>query len=91
MDDWKPINYEGVWYTDPRDELMARTMRAMRGNDTYVAVPVKLAIACGKLRECGSTTILSSDEDGPIEPLTIICRRIQNHDGEHYNGYVNWK
>lgn len=76
---------------DPRDELRARAKRAERGNDSYVAIPVELAIVCANLRECGATTDLTGDEDGPLsEPLTIQCRKPANHDYDHYNGSISW-
>lgn len=91
MDQWKPINYEGSIYYDPREELLARAERARRGNDTYVAIPVKLAIACGNTRECGARTMLTGDEDGPFsKPIEIQCINPRDHDHMHYNGYTNW-
>lgn len=93
MKKWTPGNYEGSIFYDPRAELLARTRRAIKGNDTYVAIPVELAIACGELRECGARTILKGDEEGPFKtPIEIQCRRIQNHREEyHFNGAVTWK
>jgi len=90
-DEWKPINYKGHWNYDPRGELLLRAQVAQENNDDYVAIPVKLAIACGKLRECGATTILTGDEDGPLStPLQIQCRKPEKHSGKHYNGYCEW-
>ena len=92
MDKWKPINYEGVIYRDPREELLARAARAKQGNDTYVAIPIKLAIACGNIRECGVRTTISRDEDGPFsKPIEIQCSKPRGHEHAHYNGYTNWK
>src|SRR5688500_8833246 len=89
---WKPINYGGSIYSDPRDELRARARRAQDGNDSYVAIPGKLAIACSELRECNARTILTGDEDGPLNPpLEIKCRKPEGHPHMHYNGYVNWE
>lgn len=90
---WKPTNYGGDIYYDPREELAARVRRAESGNDTYVAVPIELAKACATLRECKETTVIAGDEDGPLpEPVAIVCRRPQNHVGQkHYNGYMEWE
>lgn len=92
MEKWKPINYEGAIYYDPRQELLARARRAERANDTYVAVPVMLAIACGNLRECGAKHTVTGDEDGPLPtPIEIQCRKPEGHDHRsHYNGYILW-
>lgn len=92
MDKWKPINYRGQWNYDPRGELRLRAQTARDNNDDYVAIPVKLAIACAELRECHAMTTLTGDEDGPLkEPIIIFCRKPENHSGSHYNGYCNWE
>lgn len=92
MQHWKPCNYEGVTYYDPRNELKARARRAELGHDTYVAVPIELAIACANLRECDATTVLTGDEDGPLNPpVTIRCSKPEMHLFTHSNGYVSWE
>lgn len=91
MDKWIPINYGGSIYYDPREELLARVRRAEEGHDTYVAIPIALAKACGNIRECTATTTLTRDEDGPLsKPIQIHCRKPENHIGKHYNGYCVW-
>lgn len=91
---WKPINFCGSWHHDPRDELRHRARLAERQNDSYVAIPVKLALAVASLRECSATTVLTGDEDGPLDPpIQIKCRLPEGHAPTirmHYNGYTNW-
>lgn len=91
MQRWKPINYEGTIYYDPRQELKARARRAELGHDTYVAVPIELAIACANLRECDATTVIHGDEDGPMPPALIRCSKPELHNFDHSNGYISWK
>lgn len=90
MDKWKPNNYMGYWSYDPRDELKHRLHRAEQAYDKFVAIPMLLAHALAELRECDATTVTRGDEDGPMEPLTIRCRRIKDHQHKHSNGYVSW-
>jgi len=87
---WKSNNFLGTWSYDPRDELRARALRAQEAHDTMVAIPLNLAFACANLRECDATTILSHDEDGPLPPIVIRCKKTQGHDYQHHNGYCGW-
>lgn len=92
-DKWKPINWRGNWNYDPRGELRDRAEVARRNNDDYVAIPVKLALACAELSECGARYLLTADEDGLLrEPIWIQCRRPSGHDSNqlHFNGYMSW-
>ena len=89
--DWKPINFRGAIYYDPRQELGARANLARGVGDTYVAVPLALAMACAELRECGARYLLTHDEDGPLpKPREIQCRKPVGHDHNHFNGYLTW-
>jgi hypothetical protein len=89
MEEWKPINFRGGWNHDPRGELLARARAAQKQNDTWVAIPVKLAIACGQLRECGDTTTLKVDY--AHEPITLHCTKPKDHsDNMHFNGSISW-
>lgn len=96
MNTWKPINYRGTIYYDPREELRARARHGAQDNATYVLVPMQLALACAELHECDATTIATHDEDGPLpEPLRIFCRLPRDHhltgQIKHYNGYTHWE
>lgn len=92
MEKWKPGNYRGEFHDDPRKELKARISTArLTGNDCCVSVPMELAHALVGIRECGSETIITGDEDGPLpKPATIRCRKLEDHTGMHYNGYASW-
>lgn len=96
MEKWKPINWRGAWNHDPRDELRDRARVAQRNNDSYVAVPVALALAVADLQECGARTTITGDEDGPLKtPIMVFCRRLKGHEDKgipmHFNGAVNWR
>lgn len=87
--DWKPRNLGGTIYYDPKKELEYWADRA--GHEPMVAVPVATLRAAAAFRECGSRTTITSDEDGPLSiPLEIQCRRQENHEENHYNGYCSW-
>jgi hypothetical protein len=87
--DWKPRNLGGSIYYDPRKELEYWANRA--GAEPMVAVPVATLRAAAAVRECGDTTTLVSDEDGPLKhPLIIRCREPENHQTDHFNGYCSW-
>lgn len=87
--DWKPRNLGGSIYYDPRRELEYWASRA--GSDSMVAVPVATLRAAAQVYECGETTVLTGDEDGPLaEPLTIRCRLPEKHTESHHNGYCSW-
>ena len=91
MAPWKPLNYEGTIYYDPRDEVGARASNAARCGDGALAISVSLARALADLRECDSTTVLTGDEDGPLPPMTVRCRKPVAHDGMHFNGSASWR
>lgn len=94
MEKWKPINWRGKWNYDPRGELRDRAEIARQNYDDYVAIPVKLALACADFRECGARMLLTHDEDGPLkEPQWITCRRPEGHELNvmHFNGYMSWE
>lgn len=90
MKKWQPINFKGDWNSDPRGELKRRIEHARLANDAYVAIPVELATALSELRECDATTILSGDEDGPMDPIVVRCKHPKDHQHSHSNGYVSW-
>lgn len=71
--------------------MKARADTARDLGDTYVAVPIALAAACAELRECGARFVMTHDEDGPLPTWQEIqCRKPENHDHDHYNGYLAW-
>jgi hypothetical protein len=86
---WEPRNLGGSVYYDPRRELEYWADRA--GSEPMVAVPVATLRAAAEVRECGETTVLTADEDGPMAPLTIRCRQPEGHLLDHYNGYCSWR
>lgn len=90
---WKPINFRGTWNHDPRGEVRDRAAYAEKANDSYVAIPIELAIALAELRECKATTVIDWDENGKFDPITVHCRRQEGHypQIDHFNGYINWK
>ena len=87
---WKPVNYHGTIAYDPRDEVKARA-KSVEPEDVYVAIPVALAYALADLHECDSTATLTCDEDGPMPPMTVRCKKIREHLYNHSNGYAEWK
>lgn len=92
--DWKPGNHCGSTHYDPREELACRVRQARDRHDAYVAIPLALGAVVAELRECTATTVITSDEDGPLSsPQTLHCRRPEGaHHGEnHGNGYMSWK
>lgn len=95
MKKWKPINFHGKWNYDPRGELRQRARVAEEQGDEYVAIPISLAMACAELHECDATRVLTADEDGPHDTLTIFCRLPRDHAATgqkmHYNGYTHWE
>ncbi len=89
---WKPINYNGSIYYDPRQELAARMATALENHDEYAAIPCTLIQAVVYLVECSATTILTGDEDGPLDPsVQVKCRKPANHSHDHDNGYISWR
>jgi len=86
--DWKPKNLDGSIYYDPREEL---SYWARSTTFPMVAVPVETLLAAAELRECRSQTVSYSDEDGPMPPMTLHCRKPDGHQGPHYNGYATWE
>lgn len=96
MKKWNPINFHGSWHYDPREEIRHRARIASDQGDSYVSIPIELAMACADLHECDAMTITTGDEDGPLpEPLTIYCRLPRDHhltgQIQHYNGYTHWE
>jgi len=92
MENWKPRNYLGGWYFDPREELRARAQNAADQHETHFTISVELATAVFNLRECGETTISTHDEDGPLpNPLVLKCRKPENHTHRHSNGHTTWE
>lgn len=87
---WKPINFLGSVYYDPRQEIRARTIRAKEVGDSMVAIPIPLAEALAYLHECDATVVSTGDEDGPMPPTTQRCRRPTGHEHHHFNGYMGW-
>jgi len=91
--DWKPGLFMGSGPTscrrseDPREELAAWADSAL---GPMVAVPVALLRAAAELRVCRATTTLTHDEDGPVSPMTIHCRKPEGHLYDHHNGYCGW-
>lgn len=91
MDKWMPINYRGSWHHDPRDELRHRAQVARDSHDSWVAIPVALAIAVAELRECSATTVITGDEDGPFSsPIEVKCRLPKDHQHMHTTGTLSW-
>jgi hypothetical protein len=92
MNKWKPNNFMGHWSDDPRDEIRVRRNAALAQNDTHFTISIELATALVDLRECDATTVLTGDEDGPMPPMTVRCKKLKGHvDESHYNGYISWK
>lgn len=92
---WQPNTYNGVVYTDPRDELRDRARRAEQVFDKWTAVPVSLIIASVGIRECTARTIVNGD---PVKKVLIEvkCQRLIDpvkgkHEGMHVNGRINWQ
>jgi len=88
---WKPTSYLGTVHYDPRGEMKARTRHAQESGDTMVAVPLSLADALAELTECESTTEVTSDENGPLTPQIVRCRKVSEHLWTHRNGYTTWE
>lgn len=87
--EWKPRTVDGRLATDPRDELV-HWANAGHGQ-AWVAVPVATLRAAAELRVCRASTVLRSDEDGPLsEPVTIHCNKREGHFYDHHNGYAGW-
>jgi len=87
--DWKPSNYGGRIYYDPREELSYWADSVPQGQ-TMVAVPIATLRAAAAVRECRATTVSYGDEDGPMEPCTLYCRKPEGHRYSHSNGYASW-
>lgn len=88
---WKPINFRGSMNYDPRGELKERIKHAREASsESYVAIPMELAVALSELRECG-TTLVSVYPNG--KQVTYICRKPEGHTytPRHYNGYLSWE
>lgn len=91
MGPWKPINYQGSIYDDPRDELRARVNHARKEGEQHFTISVELAIACADIRLCHDTRTFLADEDGPLpKPAKVYCTKQENHLHQHSNGYYNW-
>lgn len=88
MKKWKPNVFRGAYHEDPRKEVGARAKYAMKAGDTYVAIPIELAIAIDEHRECAVTKIINH-VGKPAE--IYICRKPAGHLYPHYNGYLNWE
>lgn len=90
-----PRLVDGRWCSSPL-EALGRFASSTR--HPMVAVPVDLLHEASRWRECSARHISTHDEDGPMPPLEIICRRQQGHDDpsnpdhirEHHNGYAGW-
>ena len=92
MNKWKPNNFLGYWSYDPRYEIRVRAQAALKQHDTHFTISVELAMALAELRECDATTVSTGDEDGPMPPITIRCKKMKGHTDEyHHNGYSSWK
>ena len=95
MKKWKPINFRGAYHEDPRKEVGARAKYAAAAGDTYVAIPIELAMAVNDHRECAVTRIIIQSGDQSLKiattPEIYICRKPEGHLYPHYNGYLNWE
>lgn len=92
---WGPHTYNGIVYTDPRDEMRARAHRAEQVSEEYVAIPVDLIQAALALRECQARTIINGDPSKRML-IEVKCQRMvdpvtNKHDGMHVNGRINWQ
>jgi hypothetical protein len=89
-DEYEPINFMGQMCHDPRDEVRARAQLAWQQGDKMVAIPISLARFLADLRECDDTTVISDDEDGPLIPMTVRCKKVRGHPIHHSNGFTSW-
>jgi len=88
--------YNGVNYTDPRDEMTARALDAQELRIPYVAVPVDLLFAClAEKKVCAARTVVNGD---PMKKILIEvrCERevdqvTGKHMGMHANGRTTWE
>jgi len=93
-----PSFINGVLIKSPLDHAAYYAERAHTINEPYVAVPVELLRRIARFRECGVRRTFDSDEDGPMTPLEVACRKEAGHDDasnlehvrQHSNGYYVW-
>jgi hypothetical protein len=94
MAEWSH-EFNGVIYTDPRDELKARALIAEQQGDRYVAVPCNLLReGLEERKQCAERTVVA----GNREQRTLIeirCERYLDpqtgrHTGPHSNGNIVW-
>lgn len=93
-----PRLVRGRWVFSPLGHAKIYADRADRDGETHVAVPAWLLARIGDFRECGKRRTFNSDEDGPMPPMEVACRREQGHDDRrnpdhvrsHSNGYYTW-
>jgi len=95
MANWSPREFDGVLYTEAKDELEERIRRAEAVGDEYVALPVDLVreVATEK-PECDATTIVNGDRYSKklieIRCLKRVDPETKRHDGMHTNRKHVW-
>jgi hypothetical protein len=95
MANWNPRKYDGVMYTEAKDELEERVRRAEAVGDLYVALPIDLVReATLELPECDARTVVNGDRFSKtlveIKCLKRIDPRTNKHDGMHTNRKHVW-
>lgn len=89
-------NYNGTLYTDPREELRARTLRAAEVGDAYLVIPITLSTALQlKPKECEARTVVNGDRMSKTL-IEIKCTKLLDpgttkHTGLHVNGKTVWE
>ena len=89
-------NYNGEIFTDPQEELKARSIRAEQAGDRYLAIPLNLARALYvKAKICEARTVVNGDRFSKTL-IEIRCTReldpiTGKHRGvPHTNGKTTW-
>jgi hypothetical protein len=91
---WTPRNYNGTFYTDPREEMEARVQDALVMGESHIAVSTSLVQAALATRICESRTIINGNRSEKML-VEIQCKKTidpttGSHLGMHQNGKNMW-
>ena len=84
--------FNNVVYTDPRDDLKARTDAAREQGDTYVAIPISLSEALQyRPKYCEARTTVNGDRFTRTLVEVRCTRELDPDTGKHLGWHKNGK